>query len=170
MADTPLILTVQFDDQSFAVFDGLRRRHFPPSRNLIPAHLTLFHHLPGGKEAEIAAALRELTRQTPPLPLNVSGLRFLGFGSAFEINSAPLTALRKVLAQRFQGDLTPQDAQGFRPHVTIQNKVPAHEARATFETLRADFTPFAATGTGLLLWHYLDGPWEEAGGFPFTGR
>lgn len=169
MAEAPLILTLCFDEASFERFDALRRQHFPPARNVIPAHLTLFHHLPGEKDRVIAATLRDVTRQTAPIPLNVTGLRFLGRGTAFEIAAPPLAALRRDLATCWQADLTPQDAQGFRPHVTIQNKVPADEARATYEAQRAAFTPFEATGTGLLLWHYRGGPWEPAGAFDFEG-
>ncbi|MAU97542.1 MAG: phosphoesterase HXTX [Fulvimarina sp.] len=169
MEDAPLILTLGFDAASFTHLDAMRRRHFPAERNFIPAHLTLFHHLPGEREQDIAATLRSVARDVAPIPLAVTGLRFLGRGTACEIHAPRLAELRRDLAARWRDHLTPQDAQGFRAHVTIQNKVPAAEARATFETLRAEFSPFAATGTGLLLWRYRGGPWEEAGTFPFGG-
>jgi hypothetical protein len=37
------------------------------------------------------------------------------------------------------GDLTRQDQQPFRAHVTVQNKVDAAKANALFESLRSDF-------------------------------
>ncbi|GGD85933.1 hypothetical protein GCM10011390_00610 [Aureimonas endophytica] len=166
----PLIVTLGFDAASFATFDALRRRHFPPARNHLPAHLTLFHHLDGEEEAAIAATLREASLARPPLPLAVAGLRFLGYGSAFAIEAPALVALRQDLAARWRTMLTPQDASPFRPHVTIQNKAPAGEAKALFACLQAEFTPFDATGTELLLWRYRGGPWEAAGAFPFAGR
>ena len=169
MEDAPLILTLGFDAASFAYLDAMRQRHFPAERNHIPAHLTLFHHLPGENEAEIAATLRAIARDTAPIPLAATGLRFLGRGTACEIEAPRLAKLRRDLAARWRDHLTPQDAQGFRAHVTIQNKVPADEARATFETLRAAFIRFEAVGTGLLLCRYRGGPWAEAGMFPFTG-
>jgi len=43
--ETTYILTAEMDDDSFAWLAGLRRRHFPPERNFLPAHLTLFHRL-----------------------------------------------------------------------------------------------------------------------------
>ncbi|WP_456237595.1 2'-5' RNA ligase family protein [Jiella pelagia] len=91
MADAPLILTLGFDAASFAHLDAMRRRHFPAERNLIPAHLTLFHHLPGDEEQEIAATLRAVTRDAAPIPLTVTGLRFLGRGTAYEIAAPRLT-------------------------------------------------------------------------------
>ncbi|NJM07417.1 2'-5' RNA ligase family protein [Candidatus Gracilibacteria bacterium] len=57
MAEEPLILTVLLDEDTFRRFDGLRRTHFPPQRNLIPAHITLFHALPAIEE-QAAACLR----------------------------------------------------------------------------------------------------------------
>lgn len=165
----PLILTLGFDRESSDFFNFMRRRHFPPGRNLIPAHLTLFHHLPGEEEGAIAATLADLAARTAPFLLTISGLRFLGRGTAYEIEAPALIALRKELADLWRDRLTPQDAQGFRPHVTIQNKVPAAEAKATFTGLCTAFRPFTATGTGLLLWRYRGGPWEAAGSFPFKG-
>lgn len=164
----PLILTLAFDERSFERFDAMRRRHFPPHRNHIPAHLTLFHKLPGENEREIAQTLREVSRTSRPLGLQTSGLRFLGYGTAYEITSPALLALRKDLSARWQDWLTPQDAQGFRPHVTIQNKAPSGDAKALHAQLRATFTPFQASATGLLLWRYRGGPWEAAGEFPFA--
>ena len=43
----PLILTLKLDQASFTRLDALRQAHFPPERNWLSAHLTLFHHLPG---------------------------------------------------------------------------------------------------------------------------
>ena len=63
--------------------------------------------------------------------------------------------------------LTAQDRQKFQPHVTVQNKVQPAEARALFERLRADFSPWPAEGTGLDLWEYRGGPWGFVEGYPF---
>ena len=167
--DAPLIVTLELDADSFAFLDGLRRRHFPPERNVLPAHLTLFHKLPGEEIETVCAILALIASRTPPLPLDVAGLRFLGYGSAFEIVSPALIRLRAGLADAFEPWLTPQDRQRFQPHVTIQNKAPVAEAKRLFQTLTEDFQPMTATGTGLALWHYRDGPWEAAGRSPFEG-
>jgi hypothetical protein len=98
MMDT-LVVTARFDDEAFALFDGLRRRHFP-------SHL----------------------------------------------------------------NRTPQDAQGFRPHVTIQNKADPVVAKALFERMRDEFQPYAFGITGVDLWFYRGGEWERAGFAGFGGR
>ena len=38
----PLIVTAQLDARAAAALGALRRRHFPPGRNDLAAHLTLF--------------------------------------------------------------------------------------------------------------------------------
>lgn len=165
----PLILTLGFDDAAFARLDALRRAHFPPERNQIPAHLTLFHALPGDALEEVLAGLRTACAATAPFDLRFTGLRSLGRGVALEVASPPLVALRKALAYAWARRLTRQDAQGFRPHVTVQNKVTAEAAAGLLSELGAGFEPWEARGEGLLLWHYRGGPWEAAASIPFTG-
>lgn len=165
----PLILTLRLDEASFSRFDRERRQHFPPERNIVPAHLTLFHHLPGERHGEICEGLSALAARQSSFALDVPALRFLGQGTAYAIESPELATLRAELAARWQDHLTRQDAQLFRPHVTIQNKVAPQQAKAVFAQLSATFTPFAIGATGLLLWRYRAGPWEEAGEFAFAG-
>ncbi|MBO1074019.1 2'-5' RNA ligase family protein [Roseomonas marmotae] len=169
MAEAPLILTLQFDVASFTRLDALRRAHIPPERNHLPAHLTLFHALPGAMLAEIGANLATVAAGAPPLPLRFAGLRSLGRGVAFSVESPALAGLRGLLASAWHDMLGPQDRQGFRPHVTVQNKVEPAAARALLAELEAGFTPWDGQGVALLLWHYRGGPWEPAGSFPLSG-
>ena len=162
----PLILTLKLDAETFARFDGLRREHFPAPLNHLPAHLTLFHHLPGGERDAVERDVRAAA-PSGPLVLQVTGLRLLGRGVAFELVSPELKALREGLARRWAPWLTPQDKQGLRPHVTIQNKVTPDEARALRDRLASTFTPFTARGEALLLWRYLGGPWQQEAEIPF---
>src|SRR3712207_1555034 len=95
----PLILTLQLDERSFAFFDEQRRRYFPPERNFIPAHLTLFHALPGEQLGTIAADLEALSKEQVPHLLEVTGLRFLGRGVAYRLDSPSLILMRQILAE-----------------------------------------------------------------------
>ncbi|MXP63647.1 2'-5' RNA ligase family protein [Roseomonas sp. M0104] len=165
----PLILTLGLDTASFACLDALRRAHFPTERNHLPAHLTLFHALPGGQLAAIADRLAALAAGTPPPPLRFDALRSLGRGVAFGVESPALAALRSKLAADWQAVLTPQDQRPFRPHVTVQNKVAPDAARTLLATLQQRFAPWTGHGTAMLLWHYRGGPWEAAAQFPFSG-
>jgi 2'-5' RNA ligase len=164
-----LILTLTLDARSQIFFNAQRRRYFPPERNFLDAHLTLFHHLPGTREAEICTTLAARSAEQAPLALPVTGLMYLGRGVAYALDNPALRDLHRTLQAEWTADLTPQDRQGLRPHVTIQNKVDAIKARALHTQLTAEFEPFEATGTGLALWAYRNGPWEELASWTFGG-
>ena len=161
----PLILTLQLDEQAFAFFNDLRKKHFPPAINYLDAHLTLFHHLP--QNPAITEWLRTVSAKQAPIALEVTNLMKLGRGVAFGIKSEELVWLQANFKKRFQEWLTPQDRQGFRPHVTVQNKVTPEKANALFTELVADFTPFRAEGIGFSLWEYQSGPWQKVEDFNF---
>jgi hypothetical protein len=74
--------------------------------------------------------------------------------------SEDLDRIRHDLVDAFHGMLGAQDSGGWRPHVTIQNKVPVREARQLLEALEASFQPRPLGIRGLGLHRYLGGPWE----------
>lgn len=160
MTEAPLILTLGMHPDDQARFERLRQLHFPANQNVIPAHLTLFHHLPGDQLASIQDTLQQRCGAVAPFAAATSGVRFLGRGVAYSLQSQHLAALRAGLARQWADWLTPQDRQGWRPHVTVQNKTTPEAARALQAQLLAGFTPFDVRAEGLLLWRYLDGPWE----------
>jgi hypothetical protein len=84
----------------------------------------------------------------------------LGRGVAIRIVSPELETIRAELADAFAPLLTPQDRAGWRPHVTVQNKVTPAEARATLGMLEGTFRPHAVRIAGLAAWYYRGGPWE----------
>ena len=167
MTGTPLILTLALDADTQGRLDRLRAAHFPPARNYLAAHLTLFHHLPAEESEAIAADLDEVCVARGPLSLTASGVLFFGWGVAYAFDAPDLGTVRAELARRWWPRLGAQDRQRFRPHVTVQNKVTPEQARALHAELVADFAPFPATGEALLLWRYLGGPWEPVSAHPF---
>ena len=164
-----LIVPAELAPQEFAWLDALRRRHYPPERNQLPAHLTMFHALPPSLESEVRHRLAAAAKQPPPRA-KIAGLMDLGGGVAFRVVSDDLDAIRANLADAFRGSLTAQDGRGWRPHVTIQNKVPTKGARALLEELRRTFAPRRLAIKGLGLHRYLGGPWETIATFSFRGR
>jgi 2'-5' RNA ligase len=164
-----LVVTLLLDDDAQRRFDRLRAEHFPPERNHLAAHVTLFHALPeehvGAVRSELAAAAVR-----PAFDVTVSGLRLLGRGVAYVLESSELTQLRARLAAEWAPWLTRQDQQRHSPHVTVQNKVEPAVARALHERLRTEFTPWTARARGLGLWRYLGGPWAPVGEVPFRER
>ena len=156
----PIIVTALFGAADQAWFDAQRRLHFPPDRNHLAAHLTMFHHLPPTMADEIKQRLTGETRGVRVPQARLSGLISLGRGVAYRIESTGLEEIRLRLAAAFAGVLTPQDQAGWRPHVTVQNKVAPAEARALLADLQADFLPRPLAIAGLASWWYRGGPWE----------
>jgi 2'-5' RNA ligase len=162
----PIIVSALIGEPDFNWLDGLRREHFPPERNYLRAHLTLFHHLPPSVEAELCNLLKDLARGPPP-SARISGLMNLGRGVAFRVESDDLADIRALIAARFESMLVPQDRSPWRPHVTVQNKVAPETARALLKTLEADFRPRPLAVEGLAAWWYRSGPWEAIARYRF---
>lgn len=163
-----LIVTAELGAEDLAWLEGLRRRHYPAERNHVPAHLTMFHALPPSVESELGSRLAEVAKRAPP-NVRLEGLMDLGGGVAFRVFSPELDRIRDELADGLHGMLGPQDRQGWRPHVTIQNKVAPKIARALTATLERDFRPRPLTIRGLGLQRYHDGPWETLAIYAFRG-
>ena len=164
-----LIVTAEIAPSDLSWLDQLRRAHYPPERNQLPAHLTMFHALPPSAEGETRRTLARLAAEAPPRA-SIGGLIDLGGGVAFRIVSPDLDTMRGELAANFHGYLSAQDSGGWRPHVTIQNKVAPKEARRLLATLQSDFRPRPLGIVGLGLHRYLGGPWELVERYAFRGR
>jgi hypothetical protein len=155
----PIIVTAALGRADQAWAEGLRRRHYPPERNQVPAHISLFHHLPPSLETELRAMLKALAAAPAPAA-RIEGLHSLGAGVAIGLSSPGLMAIRDVIAERFARHLIPQDRHPPRLHITIQNKVEPATARATLAALREEIAPRSTEIAALLCWHYCDGPWQ----------
>jgi 2'-5' RNA ligase superfamily len=163
-----LIVTAELGREDQAWLDRLRRTHYPPERNRLPAHLTMFHALPPSAESEARHRLAEAAKAPAPRA-SIVGLMDLGGGVAFRIVSDDLDRIRCDLSEAFRGLLSAQDSQGWRPHVTIQNKAAPKVARALIDELERGFAPRRLKIAGLGLHRYLGGPWEDIAAFPFRG-
>jgi hypothetical protein len=161
----PLIVTALLDPTAQARFDRLRHRHFPPERNHLDAHLTLFHRLPD--DAAIGAAL-QAAADRPVITARVRGVEGWRGGVAYDLVAPELADLRAHLARGWAGLLSAQDRAKADLHVTVQNKAdPAAAARLHAE-LAAGFSPYDVQVVGLGLWRYLGGPWEPVRRFGFA--
>ena len=161
-----LIVTAELGAEDFAWLDGLRRRHYPPERNRVPAHLTMFHALPPSAESEVRARLAEMSAGRAPAATIVGVIDLVG-GVALRVVSEELDAIRDELADGLHGLLGAQDSGGWRPHVTIQNKVEPKVARTLAQSLERNFEPRPLRIAGFGLHRYLDGPWETLRVYPF---
>lgn len=163
-----LIVTARFDPAAQDFFQAMRDRHFPPERNVVPAHCTLFHKLPGARRDELADILAAHAGEAP-LAAHCTDLMRFATGGAFRVESAGLSRLRAVVAERFEAVLTRQDSQPFRAHVTYQNKVDPKLARHTFAQVERAFEPFPCAVAAIEMWFWRGGPWEAAGRVALSG-
>ena len=163
----PFVLTLEMDGESFAALDALRRRYYAPERNLVPAHVTLFHRLPGERAREIKAFLGKAVAGQKPIEIPAGEVKTMERGVAIFLRSPQLGALREELAQEWWPWLGDEDKRGFRPHITIQTTLDEAEAHRTRQAIAAVFRPPRIRGTGLHLWRYRNGPWESERLFRF---
>ena len=165
----PLIVTADFSPDDFAWLEGLRRANYPAGQNRVPVHLTMFQGLPPSAVEEVKHQLALHSANAPP-KADIAGLMNLTGGVAFRVVSDELEAIRDEIADHFHGMLCAPDAAGWRPHITIQNKVPPKEARALLEKLESSFRPRPLGVAGLTVHRYRGGPWETLASYKFRGR
>ena len=165
----PFILTAQLPADLAAWATSLRTQHFPPERNYLNAHVTLFHALPRFCEEELRDLLKALVAQYAPPPAQLEGLMSLGGGTALKLSSEMILEIRARIADHFHGLLTAQDQHRPRLHVTIQNKVTSKEAKALQAELEPQIEPRDFAFSGLELHIYRGGPWESVRDWRFRG-
>jgi hypothetical protein len=168
--DAPLILTAELPKDMHSWATSLRTAHFPPERNYLEAHVTLFHALPGALEGEAVTLLKRLSADTAPVRAELAGIMSLGGGTALKLVSVDMLSLRDQIADHFHGSLTKQDQHAPRLHVTVQNKVKSAEAKALQAELAPQIEPRAFRFRGIGLYRYRGGPWEHVRSFAFRGK
>jgi hypothetical protein len=161
-----LIILAELGKSDFAWLDALRRRHYPPERNRVPAHLTLFRALPPSVEGEVRRSLARAGSEPAPQAV-ISGAMDLDSGVALRVHSPELEAIRDQLAADLHGLLTSQDSGPWTAHITIQNKVDPKLARTLLKQLREGFEPRPIAIAGLRLVRYVDGKWEDVAAWKF---
>lgn len=170
MAFEPFIVTAELPADLFAWANGLRQAHFPPERNHLAAHVTLFHALAPSLREELPAVLARMAGEYAAPKAELTGLMNLGKGTALALTSPAMLGIRAEIADLFHGMLTAQDQHQPRLHITIQNKVTPEVARALQAELGPVVQPRKFTFTGLGLHRYCNPHWEAVGVWPFRGK
>lgn len=170
----PFILTAALPTDLQAFAEGLRRANFPPERNHLHAHVTLFHAFAPSLRDELLTLLPRIAGEFAPPEGAVKGVMDLGKGTAIALDAPQLLSLRALIAAHFHGSLTEQDLHEPRPHITIQNKVTKEAARSLQASIGPMLAPWMAKGRfafpALELWLYCGGPWERVRAFALRGR
>ena len=166
----PFILTAKLPDDIHSWADKLRKAHFPPERNFLHAHVTLFHAFAPSLLEELKSYLPQVAKEFAAPRGEITGLMNLGGGTAIRLNAPDLLEIRRVISDRFHGTLTQQDLHEPRPHITIQNKVKKEAAQALQAELGPQIEQRAFTFPALELHLYQGGPWDFVKAFPFRGN
>ena len=165
----PIIITADMGKTDQAWANGLRRAHYPPERNFVDAHITLFHHLPPSHLPEIKSRMAALVKDYPAPAAYLSDVMLFGKAVAFRVDSPELLAMRDELANAFRGLLIPQDQAPPKLHITVQNKVEPSVAKVLHGQLLDSFHPRPFAISGLSAHYYRGGPWEHIGRWSFRG-
>ncbi len=166
----PFIVTAALPPEVQGWAEGLRRAHYPPKRNHLHAHVTLFHSFAPSLLEELKTFLPRIVSEFAPPQGRVSGIMDLDKGTAIALEAPELLSLREQIADHFHGSLTAQDLYEPRPHITIQNKVTKEEARALQASLTPTLEPRGFIFPALELHLYQGGPWEQVKRCAFRGR
>ena len=166
----PFIVTAQLPPDILAWADGLRRAHYPAHRNRLKAHVTLFHAFAPSLREELRGVLARTAGEYAPPQAWLDGIMRLGGGTALAIESPCLLEIRERVAEHFHGALTAQDSHAPRLHITIQNKVSEHQARALQQGLDAVLKPRKFSFRGLEMHLYREAYWEKLGQWSFRGK
>ena len=170
MAFEPFIVTAELPADLFSWANAMRKTHFPPERNHLAAHVTLFHALAPSLREELPAVLVRIAGEYAPPAAELTGLMNLGKGTALALHSPAMLSIRTEIANLFHGMLTTQDQHKPRLHITIQNKVTPEAARALQTDLAPVIVPRRFAFTGLGLHRYCNPHWEAVGTWSFRGK
>ena len=165
--NAPFIVTAELPGDVFAWANALRTAHFPPERNHLAAHVTLFHSFAPSLRSELPRELARCAGEYAPPDAQIEGLMDLGGGTAISLRSPAMLAIRSELAECFHTMLTAQDRGGKRLHITVQNKVERKAAKALQAELGPILEPRPFCFTGLGLHRYLGPHWEQVGVWKF---
>ena len=164
-----LIITAELPLDLHHRFTELRRAHYPAERNWLNAHVTLFRALPPSVEGEVHRLLSRIASEYQPVAAQVGGVMALERGTALAILSPDMLDIREFIGASLHTLLTDQDRHRPKIHVTIQNGVPAADAKA----LQRELVPMIERRNfafpALALHRYEGGPWSFVRRFVFRG-
>lgn len=166
----PFIVTAALPPDIFGWANDLRQKHFPPERNFLDAHVTLFHSFSPSLFEELKTVLPRFAAGNAPPAARITGLMNMGRGTAIALRSEEMLSIREAIADHFQGSLTKQDQHKLRLHITVQNKVTAEAAKALQAELAGQVKARDFCFPALELHIYRGGPWEFVQRWPFRGQ
>jgi 2'-5' RNA ligase len=167
------VLTLKTSKEMSEQMQRLRRKWFPEGRNKVPAHITLFHALPGSRIIQVSKYLETLSRQTSCFVINSGDVLKRRNGVAIGLGQGE-EEIKKVFGEvrdQFLECLSMQD-RSLKAHWTVMNK--EEDGKRVDEAYQDVESAGVVKGiaSGLILWRYeKNGTWSFEREFEFlTGE
>lgn len=156
------VLTLHTDARHQNVLNNLRNRYFPRRLNRIPAHVCLFHALPGSQLAKIRADIKAVVQEFTPFLIETKDLRPFanGHGVALSVEAPLAPEVHQTLKNEWGPFLSKQD-QNFKPHYTIANQLVEMTCQKAVKEIRESFEGSKGQVDGLTLFRYERGLWKD---------
>lgn len=164
----PLIVSLRFDDRTFELLTHVRKQYFPHNNNL-DAHLTILHNLPFSELHSSASFLENLCRKTSPFHVSFGKLIHRSKIILLPVESRRLNDVAYAIQDRFWQELSDQDRQNFKGHITLCNKRSVEET-SKLGPLVSDAVKHIAScqAVGIDIWGYRgQNPWQHEKFFAF---
>ncbi len=165
--EDPYILCLKMDAVSLQRLSAWRKQYFPPERNFLEAHLTLYHRLPFTATQLILSTLKTFAQNQLVFPLSFEELTHQGGFLGIKAAPSEVLQVKGALDRAFDLWLAPQDRQKIMPHVTVMNNAPPEATGEALRLLKQEFAPWQGRAEGLQLFRYRQGPWEWVADFLF---
>lgn len=163
----PVIVSLALNKELQNELSELRTKYFPPERNYLPGHITLFHALPSENLDFLKRTLTFRCQEQVPFPVSFAKPRLTNNAAVLiPLKANKLQDLRRNLLLDYEEhlELTEQDARrNYAPHLTVVNKVNRQEAQRVYDELSSiqnQQQPLQGQAVGLDFWYYKGGPWE----------
>lgn len=169
--DNVYVLTLKTSHEISDAMQELRRKWFPQHRNKVPAHITLFHALPGSKLGAISDWLEGLSRRIKCFEVSTGRVFKMRRGVAINVGAGEKEIKRVFLSLRSNWcDWLSDQDKSMKAHWTVQNKEEDSE-RVEDAFKDVQLSPgIRGQALGLVLWRYeTDGTWLYEKEFGFQG-
>lgn len=180
------VLTLLTTSKLEATMDALRKQYYAPYLNRLPAHLTLFHALPGSKLVDsVLPTITSVVAKTSPYLIYAANTTRMARGvlvSAHHLSPVNWTkSIHGEMRHAWWEFLSKQDRAKVQLHWTVMNKMQdvakVGKAAAEIEAMLKEKNARPETQRdvqgsveGLVLWKYDKGEWRDPRKFLFEGR
>ena len=165
------IVALRTDSKHHTALNNLRKCYFPQSLNKVPAHVCLFHALPGSQLPRIRGDIGDVVRKSTPSFIRTLPPRSFAneHGVALPVDAPIALKIFEVLKSKWRLFLSKQD-HSFRAHYTVANQLDEAACLRVLEEVQKTFTRSEGQVIGLTMARYEKGFWKNPELFMFPNE